>query len=105
MITELADEIMEHLNLGDHLYPDVRTVVEGKLRDRVDKVLEPLAKKFQKKGNTKKASKAAAKDQVLGNITQAMNGLIKSPRLSQEASFFLMKQTALYYEEKYPASE
>lgn len=105
MITELADEVMEHLDLGDHLYPDVRTVVEGKLRDRVDKVLEPLEKIYRKKGNSKKVSKQAAKDQVLGNVTHAINGMMRPRRLSQEASFFLMKQTALYYEEKYLASE
>lgn len=99
-LLETADKIMDTLALGNHLYPDVRTVIVGKLSDRwglIEKAKNPDVR-YEK---------------IVSRITKAMNGLLKPRRrvetpqgfvslpVSENAAFQLMRETADYYRTKY----
>jgi len=83
-IALLSSNITSSLDLGDHLYPHVRAIVEGKLRDRVKLV----GKKTRKDG-------VITEESISSTIQYVMTGLLR------DGSFDLIGDTADYYRQKY----
>jgi hypothetical protein len=80
----MSSNIVATLDLGDHLYDDVRSIVEGKLRDRVDKLL----------GKKVKDGSIITEERISNTISYAMGNLLEAP-------VALVLETANYYRKKY----
>lgn len=84
-LKKLVDDITSNLTLGDHLYPDVQVIVEGKLRDRYDKL---IGKKTRKEG-------PITEERIANTVHYATSGILEKG--TQE----LVAGTADYYRIKY----
>ena len=80
----MSSNITDALDLGDHLYDDVRSIVEGKLRDRVDNLL----------GKKLKDGSIITEERITSTISYAMGNLLEAP-------LDLVAETANYYRQKY----
>ena len=87
-ISTLSSNITSSLTLGEHHYQDVRSVVEGKLRDRIHLIGKPTREKGPYGGA------ALTEETITSNIRIAMEGLLKG-------SIENLLDTATYYLEKY----
>jgi hypothetical protein len=95
-LKKLAEEITSTLSLsaseasdlGDHLYPDVEAIVEGKLRDRYDKLIG-------KKTRKTRDNITITEERIANTIRYATSGILESG--SQD----LVSETAAYYRIKY----
>jgi hypothetical protein len=79
----MSSNIVATLDLGDHLYDDVRSIVEGK-RDRVDKLL----------GKKLKDGSIITEERISNTISYAMGNMLEAP-------LDLVTETANYYRKKY----
>jgi hypothetical protein len=92
-LKKLAEEIASTLsltpseasNLGDHLYPDVEAIVEGKLRDRYDKLI----------GKKTRDKVTITEERIANTVRYATSGILENG--SQD----LVSETAAYYRIKY----
>ena len=87
-LKNLASNITSTLSLGDHLYPDVQVIVEGKLRDRYDKLID----KKIKDGNT---TITITEERISNTVRYATSSILETG--SQD----LVSETAAYYRIKY----
>jgi len=76
-VTEMIEDIMKDVELGDHFWDDLAVITKGKILDRKDKVLAYI-------GETKMLNRIAA---ALQNMS--------------EASVKIVSETATHYREKY----
>jgi len=83
-LVQMATEITAELDLGDHIYPDVHTIVRGKLTDRYDKL---IGKKTRKEG-------VITEERIRNTVHSVVADFLES---SQE----LVSGTADYYRKKY----
>jgi len=83
-LNKLANDITKNLTLGGHLYGDVQVIVEGKLRDRYDKLI----------GQKTKNSGIITEERITDTVQYATSGIL-------EGNWDLVKETADYYRAKY----
>ena len=84
-LKKLASEVASTLTLGDHLYPDVEAIVEGKLRDRYDKLI----------GKKTRQKVTITEERIVNTVRYATSGILEMG--TQE----LVTETADYYRLKY----
>lgn len=92
-LKKLAAEITSNLNLSaseasDLLYPDVEAIVEGKLRDRYDKLID-------KKIKDGESTITITEERISNSVHYATSRILE--RGSQE----IVSETATYYRTKY----
>lgn len=80
----LSSNITSSLQLGDHHYQDVRCIVEGKLRDRLDKLL----------GKKTRKGVPLTEEKISNTVKYAVENLLNSPIKN-------VLETAEHYRKKY----